>query len=64
VKTYIAIPALFVLCALGTSKLNSAPATTTSHPTAKECSDCGCSGPSKGGGCPDEKGKTCKCGKK
>lgn len=62
-KTYLAIPILLAVCAFGGTKLNSAPATMT-HPTAKECSDCGCSGPGKGGMCPDEKGKTCKCAKK
>jgi hypothetical protein len=31
---------------------------------AKECTDCGCSGPRKGGLCPKIKGNTCHCEKK
>jgi hypothetical protein len=62
-KTYLVIPILVVAGALSVGKLTSAPV--PHHSTAaKECSDCGCSGPDKGGGCPEEKGKTCKCGKK
>jgi hypothetical protein len=62
-KTLLAISLFLAVGMFGTATLNSKPV--THHPAccAKECSDCGCSGPDKGGKCPDEKGKTCNCKK-
>jgi hypothetical protein len=60
-------PILYSIC-LGTLAL----ALTAASPAhvqrprtmAKDCMDCGCSGPGKGGLCPKEKGQTCHCEKK
>ena len=58
---------LYSIC-LGTLALALTAASPANVPrprtAARECMDCGCSGPGKGESCPKEKGQTCHCEKK
>jgi len=60
-RKVLMLPLIVFLCG---STFGTASSTPPARPAAKECSDCGCAGPDGKGACPDEKGKTCHCGKK
>ena len=60
-KTYLAIALILGAFAAGPITIATAPRAASS---AKECTDCGCSGAGSDGLCPMEKGKKCHCAKK